>query len=89
MQLHPDNLSEQDLNSLENSIVLIEGADPGFDWIFSFNIGGLITRYGGANSHMAIRCAEFNIPAVGCGDHYFLITQTSLLVWIGAKKSNL
>ena len=24
--------------------------------------------YGGANSHMAIRCAEFNIPAaIGCG----------------------
>ena len=88
LQLHPDNLSEQDLN-LENSIVLIEGADPGFDWIFSFNIGGLITRYGGANSHMAIRCAEFNIPAaIGCGDHYFhKLTQTSVAgLDCGAKK---
>ena len=41
---------------LENKIVLIENADPGFDWIFSHNIGGLITKFGGTNSHMAIRC---------------------------------
>ena len=57
---------------LENKIVLIEGADPGFDWIFSQNISGLITKYGGANSHMAIRCAEFGIPAaIGCGEQRF------------------
>ena len=59
-------------NSLRNKIVLIEGADPGFDWIFSQNIAGLITKYGGANSHMAIRSAEFEIPAaIGCGEQRF------------------
>ena len=53
---------------LINKIVLIENADPGFDWIFSQKIAGLITKYGGANSHMAIRCAEFKIAAaIGCG----------------------
>jgi phosphohistidine swiveling domain-containing protein len=53
-------------------IILIEGADPGFDWIFSKNIAGLITKYGGANSHMAIRCSEFGIPAaIGCGEQKF------------------
>lgn len=58
--------------SLEGKIVLIEGADPGFDWIFSQNIIGLITKYGGANSHMAIRSAEFDIPAaIGCGEQRF------------------
>lgn len=58
--------------SLNNKIVLIENADPGFDWIFAQNIGGLITKYGGANSHMAIRCAEFGIPAaIGCGEQRF------------------
>tara|TARA_B100000959_G_scaffold245003_1_gene269324 strand:+ start:204 stop:368 length:165 start_codon:yes stop_codon:yes gene_type:complete len=32
----------------------------------------LITQYGGANSHMAIRSAELNIPAViGCGQKKF------------------
>lgn len=58
--------------SLSGKIVLIENADPGFDWIFSEQIVGLITKYGGANSHMAIRCAEFGIPAaIGCGEQRF------------------
>ncbi len=53
---------------LSGKIVLIESADPGFDWVFSRNVAGLITMFGGANSHMAIRCAEFSIPAaIGCG----------------------
>jgi len=57
---------------LHGKIVLIENADPGFDWIFSQKISGLITKYGGANSHMAIRCAEFRIPAaIGCGEQRF------------------
>ncbi|UCV06672.1 PEP-utilizing enzyme [Dechloromonas denitrificans] len=57
---------------LDGKIVLIENADPGFDWIFSQRIAGLITKYGGANSHMAIRCAEFGIPAaIGCGEQRF------------------
>ena len=53
---------------ITNKIVMIESSDPGFDWIFTHKIAGLVTMYGGANSHMAIRCAEFNIPAaIGCG----------------------
>lgn len=57
---------------IDNKIVLIENADPGFDWIFSHSIKGLITKYGGAASHMAIRCAEFGLPAaIGCGDAIF------------------
>ena len=52
--------------------MLIENADPGFDWIFGHQIAGLITKYGGVNSHMAIRCAEFGIPAaIGCGEQRF------------------
>ena len=58
--------------NLHDKIVLIENADPGFDWIFSQDIAGLITKYGGANSHMAIRCAEFGIPAaIGCGEQRY------------------
>ena len=63
---------------MNNRIVLIEGADPGYDWIFSQNIAGLITKYGGANSHMAIRCAEFGIPAaIGWGEQRYNAIKNS------------
>jgi glutamine kinase len=57
---------------LSGKIIVIEGADPGYDWIFSRGIAGLVTKYGGANSHMTIRCAEFGLPAaIGCGEQIF------------------
>jgi len=60
-------------SNLTNKVACIKSADPGYDYLFSKNIGGLITCYGGANSHMAIRCAEMGIPAViGCGESKFL-----------------
>ncbi len=63
--------SPSNLN-LESCIVCIENADPGFDWIFTKSIGALVTRFGGANSHMAVRCAELGVPAaIGCGDQIF------------------
>jgi len=53
---------------LRGLIVLIPQADPGFDWLFGHGIAGLITMYGGANSHMTIRAAEFGLPAaIGVG----------------------
>ncbi len=61
----PEEMGTMDL---AGKIVLLEKADPGFDWIFAQKIAGLITCYGGAASHMAIRCAEFGVPAaIGCG----------------------
>lgn len=57
---------------LEGKLALIEGADPGFDWIFLHGVAGLITKYGGAASHMTIRAAEFGVPAaIGCGEVLF------------------
>ncbi len=57
---------------IDGRIVAIESADPGFDWIFTRQILGLVTKFGGANSHMAIRCAEFRIPAaIGAGEQLF------------------
>ena len=53
-------------------IVCIESADPGYDWIFTRGILGLVTKFGGANSHMTIRCAELGLPAaIGVGEHTF------------------
>ena len=52
------------LCSLDGKIVFIYNADPGWDWLFTRNIAGIVTCFGGANSHMAIRSAELNLPAV-------------------------
>lgn len=67
--------------SLEGCIVLIRAADPGYDWIFSHPIAGLITEYGGVASHMAIRAAEFGLPAaIGCGQRIFDWLRSASLV---------
>ena len=66
---------------IDQKIVAIESADPGFDWIFSRPILGLVTKFGGANSHMAIRCAEFGLPAaIGCGERKFDELESAPLV---------
>lgn len=64
--------SGADMGEIDGKIVLIPSADPGYDWIFSHDIKGFITMYGGANSHMAIRAGELSIPAVvGTGGKNF------------------
>ena len=70
-----------DNKNITGKIILIEGADPGYDWIFLYNIKGLITKYGGAASHMTIRCAEFGLPAaIGCGESLFNELKKSNLI---------
>ena len=60
------------IKSKIDGIICIENADPGYDFLFSKNIKGLITKYGGQNSHMAIRCAELNLPAlIGVGEETY------------------
>ncbi len=57
---------------LAGKIVLIKQADPGYDWLFAQGIAGLVTAYGGANSHMAVRAAEFGLPAaIGIGERRY------------------
>jgi phosphohistidine swiveling domain-containing protein len=61
--------SHFETDKLKDAIICIPNADPGFDWVFSKRIKGLITAWGGANSHMAIRASELGIPAViGAGE---------------------
>lgn len=58
--------------NVRDRIVCIENADPGYDWIFTKGPRALVTQFGGANSHMAIRCAEFGLPAaIGCGEQIY------------------
>lgn len=57
---------------LAGAIVCIPSADPGYDWLFSYPIAGLITAWGGVNSHMAIRAGELGLPAIiGAGENLF------------------
>ena len=68
---------------MDGKIVVIEKADPGYDWIFSKGIAGLVTKYGGAASHMAIRCAEFKIPAaIGSGTKLYEYAAGSKILTI-------
>ena len=78
VSLHSQSLPQVDLSG---KIVLVQNADPGYDWLFSRNIAGLVTMYGGANSHMAIRAGEFQLPAaIGVGELlYENIIQAEML----------
>ena len=70
-------------HELEGAIVCIPSADPGFDWLFSYKISGLITAWGGANSHMAIRASELGLPAViGVGEKKYQKVIAAKLVEI-------
>ncbi|CAA7623883.1 PEP-utilizing enzyme [Magnetospirillum sp. SS-4] len=54
---------------LAGAIVCLPNADPGHDWLFAHPIAGLVTAWGGVNSHMAIRAGELGLPAViGAGE---------------------
>ena len=65
---------------LTGRIVVVEAADPGCDWIFAFRLAGLVTKYGGAGSHMAVRCEEFRIPAaLGCGEIFENLRDASVI----------
>ena len=64
--------SELQAESPEGKIVFIQSADPGYDFLFNLGISGLVTQFGGSNSHMAIRCAELGLPAIiGAGEKNF------------------
>jgi len=78
------------LKSIKNKIVMIDNADPGFDWIFTKNPAGLVTKYGGMASHMAIRCAELGLPAaIGCGETLFEKLKESKKISMDCKKEDI
>ena len=81
--------TENNRNNLDNKIIVIPAADPGWDWIFNYKIKSLITEFGGPNSHMAIRCAEHNIPAIlGIGEKNFLAILNSKNLVVDFSNEN-
>ena len=75
------------LKLIKDKIILIENADPGFDFLFSHKIKGLITKYGGSNSHMAIRCMELGLPAIiGAGEKIYDHLTNSKKIFIDCNN---
>ena len=66
---------------------MIENADPGYDFLFSYQIKGIITKYGGANSHMSIRCMELNLPSIiGIGEKNFNYLKNFKKIYINCRN---
>lgn len=83
-------IANVDDKELSSKIVCIASADPGYDFIFSKNIKALVTCYGGANSHMAIRCAELGIVGViGCGEKLYEKIKNANIVELDASLKNI
>jgi phosphohistidine swiveling domain-containing protein len=83
----PVILCTTDRSTLPGGILFIPNADPGFDWIFSTEINGFITQYGGVNSHMAIRANELGIPAViGAGERFFTEWSKASFLFLDASN---
>ncbi len=75
---------------IENKIIFIENADPGYDWIFSKKIAGFVTMYGGVNSHMAIRAGELSVPAViGIGESRYRYYSLAKILEIDCESKNM
>jgi len=83
-------LDMKEKQDIRGKVVAIENADPGYDWIFNKKIKGLITCYGGVASHMAIRCAEFGIPAaIGCGVDLYKHIKNGVNIILDGKKAKI
>jgi phosphohistidine swiveling domain-containing protein len=69
----------------EGAIALVASADPGYDWLFARGITGLVTAFGGVNSHMALRALEVGVPAViGAGEDQFRVWSAAMVLDIDA-----
>jgi len=74
---------------ISGAIVCIPSADPGFDWLFAYPIVGLITAWGGVNSHMAIRAGELGLPAViGAGEILYRRWSSAKLLHINCAEQH-
>jgi len=66
---------------VEGRIIVLDHADPGFDFLLSYEPAGLITKVGGPASHMAIRLSEYGLPGcIGSGIDLETIDVTKSLV---------
>lgn len=82
-----EHVDSNNMPDIKGRIVMIPQADPGYDWLFGQGIAGLVTMYGGANSHMAIRAAEFGLPAaIGIGEQRYRMICTAKILQLDPAK---
>jgi len=63
-----DNLHQMTAQQVQGRILIMDHADPGYDFLLLYKPAGLITRIGGPASHIAIRVNEIGLPAcIGSG----------------------
>ncbi len=71
----------------DGAIAAVASADPGYDWLFARGIVGLVTAFGGVNSHMALRALESGVPAViGAGADQFRVWSRAAALEIDAAS---
>jgi phosphohistidine swiveling domain-containing protein len=74
-------------DAVTGCVVAVRNADPGFDFLFALGICGLVTAFGGPNSHMAIRASEFGIPAViGIGEQAFTQLRDGAIIELDGQQ---
>ena len=74
--------------TLDKAIVFIPNADPGYDWLFACNIAGIVTEWGGINSHMAIRASELGLPSViGAGEKLYSLWSKAEIIRLDCSNN--
>ncbi len=84
--LYYDDIHDREL---DGKIVLLTKSNSGFDWLFTRDIKGIITKYGNKNSNIARKCKDYGIPAViGCGEKLFqrIVMMNQVELDCGSKK---
>lgn len=63
-----DNLQQLTADNVRGKILIMDHADPGYDFLLLYKPAGVITKIGGPASHIAIRVNEISLPAcIGSG----------------------
>lgn len=66
------DLKDNEKSNISGKIVALATVNSGYNWIFTRDIAGFISKYGDANSYMAKRCKALGIPAmIGCGEKIY------------------
>ncbi len=82
-----ENLRRLTRGDVAGKILVMDHADPGYDFLLLLNPAGIITKVGGPASHIAIRVNEHGIPAcIGCGIDPAAIDETKNYILDCANK---